>query len=443
MDQCDVLVIGGGPAGSTVSSLLSEKGWKVVLLEKDNHPRFHIGESLLPMSLPILDRLGVRGKVEKIGMIKRGAEFVSQYHNGSSATYYFKDARDKNHPYAFQVRRAEFDHILLNNSKEKGTKVLEGTRVTSVDLNANGMCLITAENGDGKSMEWGARYVVDATGRDSFLAKKLSTRRNNCSHNTSAIYSHFEDVERRQGDDEGNISIYWFDKGWFWMIPLSDGTMSVGAVCQPEYLQNCKKDLDQFLRDTISLSPDVSRRMQNARMTITTKATGNYSYYSDLMVGKNYILIGDAFAFIDPIFSSGVHLALTSATHAIGVIEATLNGVPKLPSIQREYERKSKHGFKTLSWFIYRINQPAMRNLFMAPRRKLCGIEEAVLSMLAGDLYRKSTIDFQILLFKILYYISFCVQWKQNWSAYKSRKPKVPDSFSLSMSLLGFNLRFW
>jgi flavin-dependent dehydrogenase len=183
--------------------------------------------------------------------------------------------------------------------------------------------------------------------------------------------------------------------------------------------------------------------MQNARMTITTKATGNYSYYSDLMVGKNYILIGDAFAFIDPIFSSGVHLALTSATHAIGVIEATLNGVPKLPSIQREYERKSKHGFKTLSWFIYRINQPAMRNLFMAPRRKLCGIEEAVLSMLAGDLYRKSTIDFQILLFKILYYISFCVQWKQNWSAYKSRKPKVPDSFSLSMSLLGFNLRFW
>jgi 2-polyprenyl-6-methoxyphenol hydroxylase-like FAD-dependent oxidoreductase len=107
MDQCDVLVIGGGPAGSTVSSLLSEKGWKVVLLEKDIHPRFHIGESLLPMSLPILDRLGVRDKVEKIGMIKRGAEFVSQSHNGSSATYYFKGARDKNHPYAFQARRAE------------------------------------------------------------------------------------------------------------------------------------------------------------------------------------------------------------------------------------------------------------------------------------------------------------------------------------------------
>ena len=443
MDQCDVLVIGGGPAGSTVSSLLSEKGWKVVLLEKDNHPRFHIGESLLPMSLPILDRLGVRDKVEKIGMIKRGAEFVSQYHNGSSATYYFKGARNKNHPYAFQVRRAEFDHILLNNSKEKGTKVLEGVRVTSVDLDSNGMCLITAEYGDGQPIEWESRYVVDATGRDSFLAKKLGTRRSNSSHNTSAIYSHFKDVERRQGDDEGNISIYWFDEGWFWMIPLSNGTMSVGAVCLPEYLQNCKKDLDQFLLDTISRSPDVNRRMQNARMTITTKATGNYSYYSDLLVGKNHILVGDAFAFIDPIFSSGVHLALTSATHAIDVIEAALNGIPKLASIQREYERKSKHGLKTLSWFIYRINQPAMRNLFMAPRRNIFGIEEGVLSMLAGDLYRKNTFDFQLLLFKILYYINFCAQWKNNWNAYKRRRPKERVNFSLSMSLPGLNLRFW
>jgi len=246
-----------------VAQLMVEKGWKVVLLEKDNHPRFHIGESLLPMSLPILDRLGVRDKVEKIGMIKRGAEFVSQYHNGSSATYYFKGARNKNHPYAFQVRRAEFDHILLNNSKEKGTKVLEGVRVTSVDLDSNGMCLITAEYGDGQPIEWESRYVVDATGRDSFLAKKLGTRRSNSSHNTSAIYSHFKDVERRQGDDEGNISIYWFDEGWFWMIPLSDGTMSVGAVCLPEYLQNCKKDLDQFLLDTISRSPDEGEGISN------------------------------------------------------------------------------------------------------------------------------------------------------------------------------------
>ena len=178
-------------------------------------------------------------------------------------------------------------------------------------------------------------------------------------------------------------------------------------------------------------------------MTIATKATGNYSYYSDLLVGKNHILIGDAFAFIDPIFSSGVHLALTSATHAIDVIEATLKGIPKLPSIQREYERKSKHGLKTLSWFIYRINQPAMRNLFMAPRRNTFGIEEAVLSMLAGDLYRKNTFDFQLLLFKILYYINFCAQWKKNWNAYKRRRPKAEDNFSLSMSQPGFNLRFW
>ena len=158
---------------------------------------------------------------------------------------------------------------------------------------------------------------------------------------------------------------------------------------------------------------------------------------------QNHILIGDAFAFIDPIFSSGVHLALTSAAHAIDVIEATLNGIPKLPSIKREYERKTKHGLKTLSWFIYRITQPAMRNLFMAPRRNTFGIEEAVLSMLAGDLYGKNTVDFQLLLFKILYYINFCAQWKKNWTAYKHRRPKAKDNFSSSMSLPRFNLRLW
>ena len=441
MDQCDVLVIGGGPAGSTVSTLLSEKGWKVVLLEKDHHPRFHIGESLLPMSLPIFDRLGILDKVEEIGILKRGAEFASQYHNCPPVTFYFRGARDKKNPYAYQVRRSEFDHILLNNSKEKGTQVFEGVRVTGVDLNSNGMRLVTAKNGDGSPQEWQARYVVDATGRDSFLAKKLGIRKNNRSHNSAAIYSHFENAERLKGDDNGNISIYWFDEGWFWMIPLKDGTMSVGAVCRPGYLKDCQKDLDKFLWETISLSPDVTRRLRNARMTIATRATGNYSYYADHLVGKNYILIGDAFAFIDPIFSSGVHIALTSAIHAIDVIEATMNGNPQLVKIKKEYERKSKRGLKILSWFIYRMTQPALRNLFMAPRN-VFGIEEAVLSMLAGDIYRKTPIDFPLFLFKILYYINFIAQWKENWKVYKRRRPKPGDNFSLSMSLTGFNMRF-
>lgn len=430
MNQCDILVIGGGPAGSTVSTLLSEKGWKVVLLDKDHHPRFHIGESLLPMSLPIFDKLGISDKVKEIGIVKRGAEFASPYHNCPPVTFYFRGARDKKNPYAYQVRRSEFDHILLNNSKDKGTKVHEGVRVTGVDLNANGMSLVTAQNGDGSSQEWKARYVVDATGRDSFLAKKLGIRKNNRSHNSSAIYSHFENGERLKGEDEGNISIYWFDGGWFWMIPLKDGTMSVGAVCRSGYLKDCQKDLDKFLWKTISQSPDVARRLRNAKMTMATKATGNYSYFSDHLVGKNYILIGDAFAFIDPVFSSGVHLALTSGIRAVDVIEASMNENPNLAKIQREYERKSKRAMKILSWFIYRMTQPALRNLFMAPRN-IFGIEEAVLSMLAGDVYRKTPIDIPLSLFKILYYINFIGQWKKNWKVYKHRRPRSGDNFSL------------
>ncbi len=441
MAQCDILIMGGGPAGSTISSLLSESGWDVVLLDKDHHPRFHIGESLLPMSLPIFDKLGVRDKVEEIGIVKRGAEFVSQYHNGSAVTYYFQGARDKTNPYAFQVRRSEFDQILLNNSKEKGTRVFEGVRVTNIDLNSSDMPLVTAKSEDGSTQEWKTRYVVDATGRDSILAKQLGTRKNNRRHNSSAIYSHFENAERLQGDDEGNISIYWFDEGWFWMIPLKDGTMSVGAVCRPGYLQNIK-DLDQYLWDTVALSPDVTKRLQNARMTMKTRATGNYSYYSDQLVGKDYIMIGDAFAFIDPIFSSGVHLAMTSAIHAIDVIEATLKGNSQLPRIQKEYKSKSTRSLNTLSWFIYRMTQPALRNLFMNPRN-VFGIEEEILSMLAGDLYRKNSFNFQLFFFKILYYINFVACWKENWEAYKRRRLKPGDRHSLSMSLAGINWRFW
>lgn len=423
MEQCDVLVIGGGPGGSAVSTFLSERGWQVVLLEKDHHPRFHIGESLLPKSLPVFEQLGVKSQMEEIGIIKRGAEFVSKYHDGNSVIFCFSGARDKKNPYAYQVRRSEFDHILLKNSKKKGTQVFEGVRVTGVDFNSTGKPRVTAENEDGQVLLWETRYVVDASGRDSFLAKKLGMRRVNRFLNTAAIYSHFKYAERLPGENEGNISIHWFDEGWLWMIPLKDGTMSVGAVCRPDYLLKGEKDLDQFLWNTICNSPDISKRMNNAKMVIPTMATSNYSYYSENLVGENYILIGDAYAFIDPIFSSGVHLALMSGVHAVDVIEASLKGNPALPRYQREFERKSVRGLETLSWFIYRMTQPALRNLFMAPRN-VFGIETAILSMLAGDVYRKSPFNFQLFLFKILYYINFIAGWKENWEAYKRRSPK-------------------
>lgn len=226
--QCDVLVIGGGPAGSTVSALLADKGWSVVLLEKERHPRFHIGESLLPMNLPILKRLGVLEQVEAIGMPKYGAHFVSDDYPDRDQTYYFSLALDKNHPHAYEVRRSEFDHLLLQNSAAKGVEVHEGVRVTHVKF-GNGAS-VQAKDEHGQSQHWQAQQVVDASGRYTFLATRFGSKQKNPRHASAAIFGHFKNAQRLSGRDAGNISICWFKHGWQWMIPLHDGIMSVGAA---------------------------------------------------------------------------------------------------------------------------------------------------------------------------------------------------------------------
>ena len=220
---CDVLIIGGGPAGSTAAALLAEKGHHVTLLEKERHPRFHIGESLLPANLPLLDRLGVLQEVQACSLQKWGAEFVSPRHNHAQS-FEFADAWDKSMPYAFQVRRSEFDQILIRNAERKGAEVIEGCRVRDLDFLADGQgALLRAEHDDDHSQTWRARFVVDASGRDTFLGNRLRIKERNPKHNSCAVYGHFRSVRRHQGQREGHITIFWFEHGWFWFIPLADG----------------------------------------------------------------------------------------------------------------------------------------------------------------------------------------------------------------------------
>ena len=190
------------------------------------------------------------------------------------------------------------------------------------------------------------------------------------------------------------------------MIPFLDGSMSVGAVCWPDYLEKRKIGLDQFLLDTIALCPGVAKRCRNAKMVMPAIATGNYSYKSDTMAGDGYIMIGDAFAFVDPVFSSGVHLAMTGGVLALEVVDAALRKDARLPDIQRRFENKITCALETVSWFIYRITQPAMRDMFMTPKN-LFRMEEAVLSLLAGDIFGGKNIRIRLLFFKIIYYAKF------------------------------------
>ena len=422
-NHCDVLVIGGGPAGSTMSAFLTQKGWKVTLLEKVHHPRFHIGESLLPLNMPIFDRLGVRHEIEAIGMLKPGAEF--NYEGYKPAVYYFSKAMDKNFPIAYQVRRSEFDHALLRNSARLGTDVREGVRVTEIELNPGQPTRVHAEDESGAKLLWETKYLVDASGRDTLLASRFNMKHRNPEHNSSAIFGHFSGVERRPGQDAGNISVYWFEHGWYWLIPLKDGSTSIGAVCWPYYLKSRNKPVDDFLWDTIRLNPLLAERMKNARLMAPALATGNFSYQAERMYGDGWLLIGDAYAFIDPVFSSGVFLGMNGAEFGSQVVDEMLRkgdfSVAGNAAPLRRYEKTLRRGLKTFSWFIYRITTPALRKMFMSPRN-VFRMEEGILSLLAADIFRKTPIRFPLFMFKVIYYTASIINWRESLASWKQRR---------------------
>ena len=381
----DVFVVGGGPGGATTGALLAERGFRVIVVDKDRHPRFHIGESLLPHNLPLFDRLGIREQIEQSSIQKHGIEFVSPYH-GKSITYDFADALDKRFPYSFQVRRSSFDHLLLKNAAARGADVVEGCRVTSIEFPEGRHPQIEGCDEDGRLHRWTAAFVVDASGRDTLLAAQLDVKARNPRNNSAAIFGHFTAARRMQGKAEGNISIVWFDNGWFWFIPLSDGTTSVGAVCPAAFFKNRATDLQTFFLSVIASCPEIASRLRNAQLVGSVTATGNYSYGAKQASGGKFILVGDAFTFIDPVFSTGVYLAMTMAFRGADAVEACLRAPEQSRRVLRSYDKAARQAIGSITWFIYRIREPAMRDLFMSPRNWF-RMEEAVLSLLAGDIF--------------------------------------------------------
>jgi flavin-dependent dehydrogenase len=399
---CDVLVIGGGPAGSTISALLAQRGHNVVVIEKARHPRFHIGESLLPHNLPLFERLGVAHEIESIGMPKYGAEFVSPRHE-RPVMFDFAEGWDKKFSSAYQVRRSEFDEILFRNAARCGARTIESCRVKDVRFKGFG-AQVTARHDDGREEVWLTRFVVDASGRDTFLASRFGIKRRSAKHNSAALFGHFSGAVRLPGRAEGNISVFWFDHGWLWFIPLSDGATSVGAVCWPYYMRSRKTGVERFFLDTIALCPPLAERLRDARLVSPVTATGNYSYSTSRAGGEHYIMLGDAYAFIDPVFSTGVYLAMHSAFVGAQTVETCLQQPELASSAVRHYERSVERGPAAYSWFIHRATAPGLCELFMRPGQRL-RIKTAVLSLLAGDIFRDTPIKGRLLAFKALYYM--------------------------------------
>ena len=423
--DCDVLVIGGGPGGSTIATLMARQGRRVVLLEKDRHPRFHIGESLLPGNVELFERLGVKDEVAKIGMPKFGIEFVPPDLDDRSYVD-FSEGWDPSKDSAWQVRRSELDELLFRNAARQGALTHEGAKARKVDFRPDG-AVVQVLLDDGTTRTWRTRFVVDASGRDTLLANKFKTKQKNPKHSSTALFGHFRNARRLEGRREGNISICWFEHGWFWFIPLADGTTSVGAVCWSYYLKARDKPLKEYFFDTIAMCPELNDRLKDATLVDNAvHATGNFAYASSHATGDRYLMIGDAFTFIDPMFSSGVFLAMQSAFDGADVVATALDRPAELPAARRALEKRMRAGPRDYSWFIYRVTNPTIRDMFMHPKN-VFKVKQGLMSLLAADLRHGRPYRFSLFMFKVVYYFVSLLNWRRTYAGWKRHRYNIRD----------------
>lgn len=322
----DVVVIGGGPAGSTASTLIAQKGYRVELFERERFPRFHIGESLIPETYWVLERLKMLDKMKNSHFIKKhSVQFVSA--SGKlSAPFYFWDNKPHECSQTWQVVRSEWDLMMLRNAAEQGVSVHEGTRVLEVLFEDQRAVGVKIQNEDGSQREVRAKVVVDASGQSAMLQSKFKLRKWDPVLNKGAIWTYWEGAYRDTGRDEGaTVVLQTVNKqGWFWYIPLHDNTVSLGVVAPFDYLFKGRGTHEQTYEEEVERCPAVKQRVAGARRKTGYFATKDYSYRSREVAGDGWVLIGDAFGFLDPLYSSGVLLALKSGELAADAVVAGL-----------------------------------------------------------------------------------------------------------------------
>jgi flavin-dependent dehydrogenase len=379
----DVAIIGGGPGGSTTANLLAQAGRRVVLFEREQFPRFHIGESLLPHNVAIFDRLGIASRLQQSFMEKWGVEFVSS-DGALRRLFHFDEAVEPRYPMCFQVPRSEFDLLLLEEAARRGGEVHQEAEVRAVEQAPDGSWHLRVAEG-GATRDWRARFLIDASGRDGVLARTRGLRDMDPGQRRAAIFAHFRGVPRRPGRDAGNIVIVLMRDGWFWMIPFSDGRTSVGVVADGRRVGEQRVSPEAALERAIARCPAAFRLMQQAERVSPVFALSDWTYNSRGIAGRGYLLVGDAAAFIDPVFSTGVLLAMSSGEMAASILDVSLKGGEIPAALQADYVRRvTRHvaGYRRMVDTFY---SPAFAQLCFFPARRL-RIPGGVLNLLAGDM---------------------------------------------------------
>ena len=418
IDIYDVAIIGGGPAGSTAATLLAKAGRSVVVFEREKFPRFHIGESLLPFSMQTFDRLGVREKLDATFMPKYGGEIAAAC-GTKGVKFYFKDGFRSQRDRAYQVTRSEFDKVLLDHSRENGAEVREETEVTKLEF-ADDRVKIDIEAVDGTRSTIEARYLLDCSGRKTMLGGLFDLKQTYDHLRKFSVFAHYENVERLPGKDATLIRMVRGLDRWFWLIPLTETRTSVGVVMDSAAFRKEKVSPEAALEKFIAEQPLMVERMKNATRVTPVYSASDFSYRNTRLAGDRWLLAGDAAGFIDPVFSSGVFLAIMSAERAADTLEKVLSDETKRARLFKKYSRTVNRVMDVYLTFVnswYNRGKEFIE-VFLNPTETM-QIAAAVNAVLAGNAGKSFAIKWRMWLFYFFVYA-------QRFVAFSPRLSLVP-----------------
>lgn len=392
-NSTDVIVIGGGPAGSTASTLLADRGHRVQLFERERFPRFHIGESLIPQTFWVLERLGMLPKLRDSRFVKKYSVQFIDPRGRLSEPFYFVDHRPHESSQTWQVRRSEFDEIMLNNARQHGVTVHEGARVLEVLFEGQRAVGVRVQCEGQEVREVRASVVIDSSGQSTLLMDRLGLREWDPVLKKAALWTYWKGAYRDAGRDEGSTMVIQTEgkNGWFWYIPLHDDVISVGVVAAYDYLfeNRTSKDLETIYFEEVARAPGLQPRLAQATRCDIFRAQKEYSYRAKQAAGDGWVLIGDAFGFLDPLYSSGVLLALTSGAMAADAIADGLDQGDTSAAQLRRWEADYNAGMDRVRRLVCAFYDGFSFGRFV---KKYPHLKGYVTDVLIGDVF-KSDVD--------------------------------------------------
>ena len=417
-DPFDVAIIGGGPAGSVAAALLARAGRRVIVLERDKFPRFHIGESLLPFSMQAFTRLGLHEKFAKAGFMEKfGGEMYGAC-GDDGVKFYFEDGFRSQTDRSYQVTRADFDKVLLDHAAESGAEVREETGVDKVDFAEDGATLVISQKGNGGTEEIRARYVIDASGRNSVLGAKFKLKKNYDHLQKVSVFAHYDGMIRAEGRDGTLTRMVRALDRWFWVIPLSATRTSVGVVLDGAVYKKSGLSAEEFLQQAIEEQPILMQQMRDAERVTPVRTAADFSYRSTQLTGDRWMLAGDAAGFIDPVFSSGVFLAVLAGEQAADALHVVLDRPAKRRKLFARYARNINKAMDVYLRFVDAWYSKEFIEVFLHPQ-DLFQIPPAVNAVLGGNIGDSFAIKWRMGIFYLLVRL-------QRWIPLCPRRTLVP-----------------